>query len=149
FGGAGALLGSLAAPWLQRRIHPKLVVIGSLWLWAITAPALALVPSVLAIGIVWGLTTIAGPVFNVCLSSYRYAPVAARRLARVQSAALVVAWGAVPLGQLTSGLLLEGTGAVTTILAIAGLNLVAAVFATGTRSIRHAPDVKDLLATNA
>jgi Na+/melibiose symporter-like transporter len=149
FGGAGALLGALAAPWLQRRIHPKLVVIASLWLWAITAPALALVPSVLAIGIVWGVTTIAGPVFNVCLSSYRYALVEDRLLARVQSAALVVSWGAVPLGQLAAGLLLEGTGAVTTILAIAGLNLVAAVLATGARSIRNAPDVKELLATNA
>ena len=149
FGGVGALLGALAAPWLQRRIHPKLVVIASLWLWAITAPILALVPSVLAIGIVWGVTTIAGPVFNVCLSSYRYALVEDRLLGRVQSAALVVSWGAVPLGQLTAGLLLEGTGAVTTILAIAGLNLVAAVLATGARSIRHAPDVKDLLATNA
>jgi predicted MFS family arabinose efflux permease len=149
FVGAGALLGALAAPWLQRRIHPKLVVIASLWLWAITAPALALVPSVLAIGIVWGVTTIAGPVFNVCLSSYRYALVEDRLLARVQSAALVVSWGAVPLGQLAAGLLLEGTGAVTTILAIAGLNLVAAVLATGARSIRNAPDVKELLATNA
>jgi hypothetical protein len=45
-------------------------------------------------------------------------------------------------------LLLSSAGAVTTILSLAGLNAVAAVLATAARSIRNAPDVKDLLATN-
>jgi predicted MFS family arabinose efflux permease len=149
FGGVGAILGSLGAPAIQRRIHPKAVVLGTLWLWAVTAPVIALVPSTVAIGAVWGVTTIGGPVFNVCLASYRYALVPDRLLARVQSAALVVAWGAIPLGQLTGGLLLESTGAVTTILSLAALNLVAAMLATGARSIREAPRVEEVLATNA
>jgi MFS family permease len=148
FGGAGALIGSVFAPWIQRRIHPKVVVIGALWLWAITAPVIALLPNTLAIGAIWGVTAIAGPVFNVCLASYRYALVPDRLLARVQSAALVVAWGAIPLGQLTAGLLLESTGAVKTILSLAGINVVAALLATGARSIRQAPNVHELLATN-
>jgi MFS family permease len=148
-GGAGALVGSFLAPWVQRRIHAKVVVIGSLWLWAITAPIIAVVPNTLAIGAVWGMTAIAGPVFNVCLASYRYALVPDRLLARVQSAALVVAWGAIPLGQLTAGFLLQSTGAVKTILSLAGINVVAAVAATGARSIRNAPDVNELLAANA
>jgi hypothetical protein len=149
FGGAGAVAGSLAAPTIQRAIHPKVVVVASLWLWAFTAPVIAAVPNTIAIGSIWGVTTIAGPVFNVSLASYRYALVPDRLLARVQSAALVVAWGAVPLGQLTAGLLLSSTGAVKTILALAGLNVVAALLATGSRSIRNAPRVEELLATNA
>jgi predicted MFS family arabinose efflux permease len=149
FGGVGALLGSLAAPAIQRRVHPKVVVIGSLWLWAITAPLLAAVPNAVAIGSIWGVTTIGGPVFNVSLASYRYALVPDRLLARVQSAALVVAWGAVPLGQLAAGLLLSSTGALKTILSLAGLNVVAALLTTGARSIRQAPRVEELLATNA
>jgi predicted MFS family arabinose efflux permease len=149
FGGLGAIVGALIAPWLQRRIHPKLVVVGALWLWALTAPLLAIMASPLAIGAVWGITAIAGPVFNVCLASYRYALVPDRLLARVQSAALVVAWGAVPLGQLTAGLLLSSTGSVTTILSLAGINVVAAVLATIAPSIRNAPDVKELLAAEA
>jgi predicted MFS family arabinose efflux permease len=148
FGGAGAIVGSVAAPWLQRRIHPKAVVIGSLWLWAVTAPVLALLPNAIAIGAIWGVTAIAGPVFNVCLASYRYALVPDRLLARVQSAALVVAWGAIPLGQLAAGFLLQSTGAVRTILSLAGINVVAAVAATGARSIRNAPDVNELLAAD-
>ncbi|TMK69644.1 MAG: MFS transporter [Actinobacteria bacterium] len=149
FGGVGALLGSIAAPAIQRRIHPKLVVMGSLWLWAVTAPVIAALPNAVAIGAIWGVTAIAGPVFNVSLASYRYALVPDRLLARVQSAALVVAWGAVPLGQLTAGLLLSSTGAVKTILSLAGLNAVAALLATWSRSIRNAPRVDELLATNA
>jgi predicted MFS family arabinose efflux permease len=149
FGGVGAIAGSLAAPAIQRQVHPKLVVTASLWSWAVTAPVMAAVPNVVALGAIWGVTTIAGPVFNVSLASYRYALVPDRLLARVQSAALVVAWGAVPLGTLTAGLLLSSTGAVTTIISLAGLNAVAAVLATAARSIRNAPDVKDLLATNA
>ena len=149
FGGAGAVLGSLVAPSIQRRSHPKLVVTGALWLWAITAPVIAVVPNVIAIGAVWGVTTIAGPVFNVSVASYRYALVPDRLLARVQSAALVVAWGAVPLGQLTAGFLLQSTGAVKTILALSGINVLVAVAATGSRSIRRAPDVGEVLATNA
>jgi MFS family permease len=148
FGGAGAIVGSVVAPWLQRRIHPKGVVIGSLWLWALTTPVIALLPNAIAIGAVWGITAIAGPVFNVCLASYRYALAPDRLLARVQSAALVVAWGAIPLGQLTAGFLLESTGAVKTILALAGINVVAALVATGARSIRNAPDVNELLAAD-
>jgi hypothetical protein len=124
-------------------------VIVALWSWAITAPVIAAVPNAVAIGAVWGVTSIAGPVFNVSLASYRYALVPDRLLARAQSAALVVAWGAVPLGQLTAGLLLSSTGAVATILSLAGLNAIAAVLATAARSIRNAPRVEELLATNA
>ena len=86
--------------------------------------------------------------FNVCLASYRYALVPDRLLARVQSAALVVAWGAIPLGQLTAGFLLQSTGAVKTILSLAGINVVAALAATTSRSIRSAPNVDELLATD-
>jgi predicted MFS family arabinose efflux permease len=149
FGGAGALLGSAVAPWIHRRMHPKIVVIGALWMWAIIMPIIAAVPSALAIGAIWGVAAIAGPVLNVSLASYRYALVPDRMLARVQSAALVVAWGAVPLGQLAAGLLLQGAGAVKTIVLLAAINGVTAVLATGARSIRSAPDVKARLAETA
>jgi len=37
--GAGAIAGSFAAPAIQRRLHPKVVVIGSLAIWALAALA--------------------------------------------------------------------------------------------------------------
>src|SRR6266511_2896664 len=111
FSGAGALLGSTVAPWAQRHVHPKFVVIGSFWIWAADAHVLPLLHNAFALGAVWGFAGLFGPVFNVTLASYRYPLVPDRLLARVGSAALVVAWGAVPLGTLAAGFLLESIGA--------------------------------------
>jgi len=146
FSGAGALIGSVAAPWAQRNVPPRVVVIGSLWIWAAAVLVLAVLRNPFALGGVFGVASIFGPVFNVTLSSYRYALVPDRLLARVQSAALVVAWGATPLGQLAAGFMLESFGAVTSILAMAGTMVVIAGAALAARSIRHAPQVEELLA---
>lgn len=147
--GAGAILGSIVAPWVQRQVHAKVVVVGSLGVWAVAAGALAVPKSPFVLGTIWGVAGIFGPVFNVTLSSYRYALVPDRLLARVQSAALVVAWGAVPLGSLVAGLLLERFGAVPTILVLTGVMVFVAGAALSARSIRDAPRVEDLLAADA
>jgi hypothetical protein len=83
----------------------------------------------------------------VAISGYRYALVPDRLLARVQSAAGVVGWGAIPLGQLTAGFLLQSLGAVTAIFAIAGVMFAVAVAAAATPSVRRAPRVEELLAS--
>jgi len=149
FIGAGALVGATLAPTVQRRVAANLVVIGSLWIWAVVAFTLVVLTNVYALGAVWAAAGVFGPVFNVTLSSYRYALVPDRLLARVQSAALVVAWGAIPLGSLTAGLLLSRFGAVTTLLALAVVMGVVAVGALGSRSIREAPKIEELLAADA
>ena len=146
FSGAGAILGSFVAPWVQRHVHPKIVVIGALWIWAVAALGLSLLRSPLALGAVWGFAGFFGPVFNVTFASYRYALVPDRLLARVGSAALVVAWGAIPLGQLTAGFLLQSLGAVKAIVALGGVMVAVGVAATASRSIRTAPRLDELLA---
>jgi predicted MFS family arabinose efflux permease len=146
FSGGGALLGSAFAPWVQRHVPSQVVVIRSLWVWAFAALALTALPSPFALGAVWGAAAVLGPVFNVTLGSYRYALVPDRLLARVQSAALVVAWGAVPLGQLTAGFLLQSLGAVDAIFALAGVMVVVAGAAAATESVRKAPRIDELVA---
>ena len=149
FSGAGALVGSVVAPWARRQVPAKVVVIGSLWIWAATALVLAVVRSPFGLGALFGIASIFGPVFNVTLSSYRYALVPDRLLARVQSAALVVAWGATPLGQLAAGFLLQSFGAVPSILVMAGVMVAIATAALSARSIRRAPRVEELIAAAA
>jgi MFS family permease len=146
FSGAGALLGSTISPWTHRHVHAKFIVIGSFWVWAAAALVLPLLHSAIALGIVWGLAGIFGPVFNVTLASYRYALVPDRLLARVGSAALVVAWGAVPLGALAAGFLLEQLGAVDTIRVLAGVMVAVGIAAAVSRSVRTAPHVSELQA---
>ena len=147
FIGAGAIVGSFAAPPIQRRIHPKVVVIGSLVVWAIAGLVLAILRNPFALGGVWAFAGFFGPVFNVTLASYRYALVPDRLLARTQSASLVLAWGAIPLGQLAAGFLLESLGAMNAIFALAGVNVALVAAATASSSIRNAPRVEELLAS--
>src|SRR5207253_7262299 len=132
--------------WVQRHVSARLVILGSLWFWAATTASLAALPDPIALGAVSGLAAVFGPIFNVVVGSYRYALVPDRLLARVQSAALVVAWGMTPLGQLAAGFLLESFGAVTSIIAMAGTMVVIAAAALAARSVRHAPEVAELLA---
>ena len=147
FIGAGAIVGSFAAPPIQRRAHPKVVVIGSLAIWAVAGVILAILRNPFALGGVWAFAGFFGPVFNVTLASYRYALVPDRLLARTQSASLVVAWGAIPLGQLGAGLLLQSVGAVKTIFALAGVSVALAASAAASSSIRNAPRLDELLAS--
>jgi MFS family permease len=147
FIGGGAILGSLAAPSIQRRVAPSLVVIGSFTIWAVGALVLGFLTNPWAFGVVWATAGFFGPVFNVAISGYRYALVPDRLLARVQSAAGVIAWGAIPLGQLAAGLLLQRFGAVTAIFILAGVMFTVAAAAAATPSVRRAPRVEELLAS--
>jgi hypothetical protein len=127
-------------------VHPQVVVIGALWIWAVAALVLPLLKSPLALGAVWGFAGFFGPVFNVTFASYRYALVPDRLLARVGSAALVVAWGAIPLGQLTAGFLLQSLGSVKAIVVLAGVMVAVGVCATASRTIRTTPRIEELVA---
>jgi hypothetical protein len=122
-------------------------VIGSLAIWALAGLILAILRNPFALGAVWAFAGFFGPVFNVTLASYRYALVPDRLLARTQSASLVVAWGAIPLGQLAAGFLLENLGAVKTIFVLAVVNVALAGSAAASSSIRNAPRVEELLAS--
>jgi MFS family permease len=142
--GAGAIVGSLVAPWVQRRVHAKVTIMISFWIWAIATVATALIRSPYGLGAVWVFGALFGPIFNVSFSAYRYALVPDRLLARVGSVALVVAWGAIPLGQLTAGLLLGRLGSKETILWLAAAMAVVAAAATASPSVRNAPRLEEL-----
>ena len=144
FFGAGAIAGSAVAPWVQRRVHAKVVIIASFWIWAAGTFATVFIGSPYGLGALWVFGALFGPIFNVSFSAYRYALVPDRMLARVGSVALVVAWGAIPLGQLTAGLLLGRLGPKQTILWLAIAEAAVAAVATASPSIRHARRAEEL-----
>jgi MFS family permease len=146
FLGAGAILGALIAPAVARRVSTKVVIVGSLWLWAVYPLVLVVLPNAVAMGVVAGLVNITGPIFNVVLSAYRYALVPDRLLGRTGSVILLVAWGTIPLGSISAGFLLEAFGAVTSMLVLAGVSFAVAVGATITRTVRNVPPVEELRA---
>jgi MFS family permease len=146
FLGAGAILGALVAPAVARRVPARLVIIGALWLWAVYPLVLITLPNAVALGLVAGLVSITGPIVNVVLSAYRYALVPDRLLGRVGSVILLVAWGTIPLGAITAGLLLQEFGAVTSMVVLAGVSFIVALGATLTPTVRKVPPVDELRA---
>jgi MFS family permease len=141
----GAVLGSLAAPWIQRSLPPALLLIGAIWLWATATGVLVFVHDTLALGALAGLQAFVGPPWNVIVGSYRYALVPDGLLGRVSSAGSLVSWGAIPLGSLAGGFLLQASGTRTTFLVLTAVFVVVALAATAARTVRDAPRIDALI----
>ncbi|MFJ4517984.1 MFS transporter [Streptomyces sp. NPDC088816] len=147
--GGAAIAGAFAAPWLHRRLRPRTVVIGSLWLWACGMAVLVWLSSPLALGAVVAVTALAEPAFNVVATSYRYALAPDRLQARTVSAARLINWGVVrrrgfPLASLAAGGLLQSLGARGTLVAYAAFMVVPAAVVTALPVIRQAPRTEEI-----
>jgi predicted MFS family arabinose efflux permease len=137
--GAGGLLGALAAAQIAARLPAAAIVIGANWVWAALLPVIALVPRPLAIGAAGAGMAFVGPVWNVVIGSLDLRLTPAHMLARVQAVGQTAAFGAIPLGSLVGGVLLDRLGSEETIWALAAGMLAVAVAATLTPSVRRPP----------
>jgi MFS family permease len=136
--GVGGLAGALAAPAFQRRIPAGITITGCMWIWAVLLAGVAAVraplwlcPVVTAIGFV-------GPSWNVSVQTYRMQITPNELLGRTSSVTLQIGWGAIPLGSLLAGFLLQALAPATTVALIAAGMAVTAVAATALAPIRDA-----------
>ena len=141
--GVGGVAGSLLAPRLERRLTMKRIVIGANWVWALLLPLMLVAPGPLALGGIFAAMAFVGPVWNVAVGAYQLTITPDRLLGRVTSAETLLAYGALPLGSLAAGLLLETVGARGAIVALAAGMLVVAVAATASAGIRSAPSLAE------
>lgn len=142
--GVGALIGALAAPVIQRRIRPNLVMLAWLWITAVQLTLFAMAPNLLALGAVALVGTAIGPVFNVVLAAYRYALTPDRLQGRATSVIRLIAWGTIPIGALVGGFSVERFGAVPTFVGLAAVGVAMALAGTATAHVRRAPRVETL-----
>jgi MFS family permease len=149
FFGAGALLGALVGPWVQRHVRARTVVIGSLWFWAVQVAVLVAMPNAVTLGALLGVGTVFGVAFNVVVATYRYALVPDHLQGRTTSVVRMIAWGTIPLAQLLSGVLAEHIGTGPSFLTFAGVMLLTAVAASIAPSVRRAPPIESLAAEAA
>ena len=149
FVGAGAVLGALVGPWVQRHIRARTVVIGSLWLWAVEVAVLVAMPNAVTLGLLLGVGAVFGVAFNVVVATYRYALVPDHLQGRTTSVVRMIAWGTIPLAQLLSGILAEHLGTGPSFLVFASAMLLTAVAATIAPSVRRAPPIESLTAEAA
>ncbi|MGI8677748.1 MAG: MFS transporter [Jatrophihabitans sp.] len=71
--GVGAIAGAVAAPSVQRHVPANVILLGALWWWVAGMVALGLAPTVVALGAVYAVTAVIGPVFQTANATYRYA----------------------------------------------------------------------------
>ena len=136
--GIGGVLGSLAAPWFQRRLSRTAVVIGAIWVWALALPWIALSSNLYVVGAILGTMAFVGPIWNVAIDSYRLLTTPDQLQGRVGSAAAFLGLGAIPLGSLLAGYLLDDFGPQATGLALSAAMLALACAATMSPAIRRA-----------
>jgi MFS family permease len=141
FYGVGGLIGSFAAPWVQRRFAPRRVIVTIAWFWVVQTAVLVLLPNVYALGLDAGLGALAGAPFNVVLANHVYLITPDRLLGRVRSATKLVAWGSIPVGVLAGGFLASALGARPTLIVLAAGMLVVAAGTTFAPGLRELPQV--------
>jgi MFS family permease len=127
-----------------RELGASPALIGALFAFGGVA-ALALLHDPIRLGLVLAVSNLV-PVFNVVVGAYRYTLVPDRLLGRVQSASLVIAWGAIPLGSLFAGFVVATIGARETIVVLAAILLALALCGTASRSVRTVPQLAETAA---
>lgn len=137
--GVGGVAGSLAGGWLSRRLPPNLVVLTALWIWAVFTSLVGVVANPVLLVALLATLAFMGAVWNVSTGTIFYRLVPDRLIARVSSAGSLTAFGALPLGSLLAGLLVQAFGPATAgVIAGAGM-LVVAALTTAAPSVRRGP----------
>lgn len=137
----GGTVGSLVAPWFQRRLSMKVIVIGTNWAWAILVPAELLTANPYLMGAFYALMSFIGPIWNVTVSAYQLAITPDRIRGRVLGAASMITFGALPLGSLIGGVLLGRVGAGWTVAVLACWMVFLAAVAALSPAVRRTPAV--------
>jgi len=138
-GGAGSVLcGVLAAP-IARRFPFGRITLAVYWLWVLVLPLYALAPTPLALAAITAVAFGLPPIFGVAQFSYRLALIPDTLQGRVNSVFRLVPYACQPLGLALAGVLIQGLGAVPTILLLAALLAVQALAATLYPRMRSAP----------
>jgi len=137
--GLGGVIGSLAGAWIARRVRVNWLIISTTWMWAALTPLVGVLGNPVLLALLLGSLALMGAVWNVATGTVYYRLVPDRLIARVSSVGSLTAFGALPIGALLAGLLVQAYGPATAgFVAGAGM-LVMAALTTSAPSVRHGP----------
>ena len=125
--GAGAVVGGLAAPWISARLGRSTTLVLAAVSSALATMALGLMNNPFVAGTLFGLTALAGTVWDVLSLSLRQAIIPAELFGRVQGSYRTLAWGAIPIGALAGGALATATTIPTVFMTAGMINMVVGV----------------------
>ncbi len=118
--GAGEVLGSFLAPWVEARVRMGRALIGAVAVWALAMPleAAAMSPLMLIAGA--ALADMMIPIYNVTQMSYRLSLIPDALQGRVNSAYRLPSYGSQLIGTAVGGVLIGTLGARPVLWLIAG-----------------------------
>ncbi|GCE17661.1 MFS transporter [Dictyobacter kobayashii] len=137
-GGIGGIIGSMIAPKVQKHFRFAYVILGIVWLFALLWIPLIILPSPLLLGCVVGAISLLSPIYNVANMDYRFKITPDVMRGRVNSVSRLISNGLAPLGLTLTGLLLQYYGTKMTILLAVGGQILLALLAMMSSSIRNA-----------
>lgn len=140
--GLGGVLGSLAGGRIARRFPANAIVIGALWIWTPFSALVAFAAAPLLVAGLLACLSFVGAAWNIAGNLVYLRLVPDRLIGRVSGVGALTAFGALPLGQLLAGLLIQAWGPRTAELVAAGLMLLVAVLFTAAPSVRRGPDAE-------
>jgi MFS family permease len=135
----GAILGSLLAGRVERRLRFGPTLIGCCWFTALLWPLFAVSTNLLEVGSIAAAVLFVSPIYSTVQFSYRLSRVPDELLGRVNSVFRLIAFAGQPLGVATSGLLLGLVGPRGTVLLAGTCFLLLALTATVFPYLRQAP----------
>lgn len=139
--GIGGVLGSISGGWLSRRIPPNAIVLITLWIWAVVTSVVGLASNPILLMAALGIVAGMGAVWNIASGTIYFMLVPDRLIGRVSSVGALTAFGALPLGSLAAGILVQAFGPATAGLITAGAMLLLAALMTAVPTIRRGPAI--------
>ena len=141
--GACSLLGSVASPWIQKRLSMRAIVVGSLWLQAGTI-GFVVEPSIYVLLACVLPMAFFFPTVNAVVIGYRVAVTPDRLTGRVNSVARTIALCGAPLGPLAAGVMLGSLSARETVGVFTAMLARSRWSRRSCPSIRNAPSLDEL-----
>lgn len=144
-GSAGAFVGSLLAPRIQRSFGYAQVIVTTVWITALVAPLFALAPNTVVLGLLAAAEFVTLPIYTTMQFSHRVSLIPDELQGRVNSAVRLVAFGMLPLGSAVGGILIQFLDLVRAVLVISAIEIALAILTTLNRHVREATPLPESL----
>ncbi len=143
-GGFGSIIGAFLAGPLARRFSVGRIMVTASWLLALTWLPFAFVPNPFWLGAAVAAAFLVVPIHASVQYGYRLASIPDRLQGRVNSIYRIILFGSQSLGLLLTGILLQATGPVLTVLLLFVPQVVLSAAATLHKQLRQAPRLSEI-----
>ncbi len=139
----GGVLGAIAAPLIQRRGRPPVVILTIFWISAGLIPVMAIRPSVWVIAPALAAMIFLSPAANTILLAYQVAVTPDRLQGRVISALLLIGTVFNPIAPIGVGVITQAAGSRAALAALAAVMVVVAIGTSLSRGVRDMPELTE------